>query len=298
MPKPAIVFFGSGPVAAKSLELLQHSFSIEAVVTKPATISEMTAAAPGVPIHTATNKQTLDELIIDHPFTSQLAILIDFGIIVSKQVIDSFELGIINSHFSVLPEWRGADPISFAILSGQPTTGVSLMLVDEGMDTGKILITKSTKIDPSETTPTLTDKLILLSDSLLSEIVPRYLAGTVKPRMQSHPDRATYSRKLTKEDGQIDWSKPAVVIEREIRAFIEWPKSRATLAGKDVIITRAHALPTQPTDSKPGDIDIVDQIKEFGVITSNGTLWIDRLKPAGKNEMTSEAFLAGHRHLL
>jgi methionyl-tRNA formyltransferase len=294
----SVVFFGSGPVAAQSLRLLSKNFTVEAIVTKPSTVKEMTEALPGVPIQTISSKRELDELVTNHPFISKLGILIDFGIIVSQSVIDAFELGIINSHFSVLPQWRGADPISFAILSGQKTTGVSLMLIDEGMDTGKVLVTKSVPISPEETTPSLTTKLIGLSDQLLADYVPRYISGEIQPRSQSHPDRATYSRKLTKEDGTIDWSKPAEVIEREIRAFIDWPKSRATLGGKDVIITRAHAAPSQPIDAKPGDLNVVPEVGEVGIVTGSGTLWIDELKPAGKKEMPTKAFLAGYGSLL
>jgi methionyl-tRNA formyltransferase len=222
-----------------------------------------------------------------------VGVLIDFGIIVGQDVIDYFPFGIVNSHFSVLPEWRGADPISFAILSGQPKTGVSLMLIDQGMDTGKILATKSIPIEQTDTTPTLTDKLIVLSDEMLLHFLPLYVNGEVVPRQQSHPDRATYSRKLTKEDGIIDWSKPAAVIEREIRAFIDWPKSVTQLAGKDIVITKAHVM----DDS--GVIGAVEiRGKELIVYCGENALVIDRLKPAGKNEMTSEAFLAGHKHLL
>lgn len=295
---PSIVFIGSGPVAAESLRQLKSRFDIEAIITKPSTVAEMSVAYENIPIHAVSNRQELDDLIISTAFESELAILIDFGIIVSRTVIDTFPLGIINSHFSVLPEWRGADPISFAILSGQLKTGVSLMLLDEGMDTGKIITSKQLVIHEHETTPSLTNRLITLSTELLTSYVPGYISGDIKPRQQPHPDRATYSRKLTKEDGVIDWTKPADVIEREIRAFIEWPKSRTTLGGKDVIITKAHAEPSQPTNSKPGDIDIVEQLKEFGIVTGTGTLWIDELKPAGKKEMPAKAFLAGYKHLL
>jgi methionyl-tRNA formyltransferase len=157
----SVVFFGSGPVASKSLELLAKNFAVEAIITKPATAQEMAATLiESVSVYAVSNKSELDELITKQSFNSRLAILIDFGIIVSRTVIDAFPLGIVNSHFSVLPEWRGADPISFAILSGQKTTGVSLMLLDEGMDTGKILVTKSLPINSDDTTPTLTDKLI------------------------------------------------------------------------------------------------------------------------------------------
>jgi methionyl-tRNA formyltransferase len=290
----SVVFFGSGPVAAKSLELLAKNFAVEAIITKPATAQEMSATlTESVPVYAVSNKSELDELITKQSFNSRLAILIDFGIIVSRTVIDAFPLGIVNSHFSVLPEWRGADPISFAILSGQKTTGVSLMLLDEGMDTGKILVTKSLPINLDDTTPTLTDKLILLSNSLVTEFIPKYVVQEVKPRSQSHPERATYSRKLSKDDGLIDWTKPAAVIEREVRAYIEWPKSRATIAGKEVIVLSAHVL---AESGKPGSIGV--RGKELIVFCGENALVIDELKPAGKNKMTSEAFLAGHKHLL
>lgn len=292
-----IVFFGSGPVAAESLRLLAAHQKITAVVTKPTTKAQMSDVANGAPIYTVSNKKELDSLVESGALGDlTLGVLIDFGIIVSRFAIDSFELGIINSHFSVLPELRGADPISFAILSGQKSTGVSLMMIDEGMDTGKILTTKSLSIDSEETTSTLTDKLIRLSDTLLQEFIPRYIAGEIQPRSQSHPDRATYSRKLTKEDGIIDWSKSALTIEKEIRAFIEWPKSRATLGTKEVVITKAHASPDE-TVGEPGDIVIFGK-EAIGITTGDGTLWIDELKPVGKKEMPAKAFLAGYRNLV
>lgn len=300
MSKDTIVFFGSGPVAAKSLELLAQDFSIEAVVTKPKPehhrgnfpVIDM-AEKLDLPISTVSKRVDLSELIATKPFQSKLGVLIDFGIIVGQDAIDYFPLGIINSHFSVLPEWRGADPITFAILSGQPTTGVSLMLIDHGMDTGKILKTKSIKVDPSDTSTSLTDKLITLSNEMLVENLPEYISATLKPREQSHPDRATYSRKLTKEDGIIDWGKSSDVIEREIRAFIEWPKSSTQLADKDVTITASHTVEKSGTF---GNVEV--QGKEIIVYCGKDALVIDKLKPAGKNEMTAEAFLAGHKHLL
>lgn len=289
----SIVFFGSGPVAAESLRLLREHQAIEAVVTKPTTLQEMTAVAGDTPVFTVSKRLELDDLLSAQSFKSKLGVLIDFGIIVSKSVIDYFPSGIINSHFSILPEWRGADPISFAILSGQQKTGVSLMLLDEGMDTGKILTTKSLVIDAEDTTPSLTDKLIILSNGLLEDFIPKYTNGTVTPRSQSHPDRATYSRKLSKEDGIIDWSKPAASIEREIRAFTGWPKSRTQIAGKDVILAKTHVINASGT---PGDVIVQD--KALVVFCGDQALAIDSLQPAGKKEMTAEAFLAGHKHLL
>ncbi|HRF28852.1 MAG TPA: methionyl-tRNA formyltransferase [Candidatus Saccharibacteria bacterium] len=281
------VFFGSGPVAAESLELLMQHTTIEAVVTKPrpphhkgdVPVLEL-AQRHNLPVVTASTKQELEQVMSEQSFTSSYAILIDFGIIVSRQVIDYFPLGIINSHFSLLPHLRGADPITWAIANGDPKTGVSLMLIDEGMDTGKLLTSRVLPIEPTDTTPSLTHKLIQLSDVLLQEYVPPYLAGTLAPKAQPHPDRATYSRKLTKADGTIDWQEPAQVIEQKIRAFHGWPQSRTRLGSVDVIITKAHVSSSQTP---------------LSVLCGDGNyLAIDFIKPAGKNEMPAEAFLRGY----
>ena len=289
--KPSVVFFGSGPVAADSLRLLEENFAIEAIVTKPTTASEMAVTSLEVPLYTVTNKKELEQLLTKHQFTSQLGILIDFGIIVSQQVIDYFQFGIINSHFSLLPEWRGADPITFSILSGQQKTGVSLMLIDAGMDTGKLLTQKTLHIAPATDAHELTRQLIRLSNDLLAGHIPPYLSGTLKPRSQPHPDRATYSRKLTKEDGILDFNKPAVQLEREIRAFIQWPKSRTSLAGKDVVIL--HAI-VDANSSGPIGKAYKTEDKKIGIYTRKGSLIIEALKPAGKNAMSAESFLAGY----
>ncbi len=286
--KPRVVFFGSGPVAARSLELLLAHAEIEAVITKPRPPHHRydvpvlsLAEKHHLPVLTARNRAELDTLVQAQSFTSRLAILIDFGIIVSRTVIDTFPLGIINSHFSLLPQWRGADPITFAILSGQEKTGVSLMLIDEGMDTGKLLTYRTLHINPNETSITLTDRLISLSDELLTEYIPRYLAGEVKPKQQPHPDRVTYSRKLTKQDGIIDWNEPADVIERKIRAFQPWPKCRGQVGNWSLIITRAHVSDTKNT---PLDVTCGD----------GRVLSIDEvIAPSGK-KMPADAFLRGY----
>ena len=295
-----VVFFGSGPVAAESLRLLAQDFDIEAVVTKPRPQHHKgdvpvirIAESLGLPIHTVTNKRTLDELIATDPFTSTVAILVDFGIIVSQKAIDYFEHGIVNSHFSLLPEWRGADPITFAILSGQKVTGVSLMMLVEAMDEGPILGYGVYELEPDTTTPELTTALIALSHALLTTIVPSYLEGSIAPQPQTTEIEPTYSRKITKEDGIINWQKDADQLEREIRGFIEWPKSHAVIATKEVIITKAHVA---DFPGPPGTFDIIN--KQLVAYCGNKSLVIDSLKPAGKQEMTGQAFLAGYKQFL
>ena len=297
----SLVFIGSGPVAAESLELLAHSFTIEAVITKPkpshhkGTFPVIDVAKKlDIPLHAVSNKAELSSLIANNPFQSKLGVLIDFGIIVTQDVIDYFPLGILNSHFSVLPEWRGADPITFAILSGQATTGVSLMFLVEAMDEGPIHAYSEQPLSSKETTPELTHSLIQLSNALLKHELPRLFKEQSKGTEQTITGRqVSYSRKLTKADGIIDWAKPAEVIEREIRAFIGWPKSVTTLASKDVVITAAHVTEQA---GQPGSVSVSN--KQITVHCGKNALALDKLKPAGKNEMPASAFLAGYGHLL
>lgn len=297
-----IVFFGSGPVAARSLELLAENFTIEAVVTKPrpahhrgsVPVLEL-AEKLGLRVLLTASKQELTELFATKPVKSELGIVIDYGIIIDQQVIDYFPCGIVNSHFSLLPEWRGADPITFSILSGQPKTGVSLMLIVAAMDEGPLLAQADYDMPAAITTPELTEELVLLSDKMLQEVLPLYLDGKIDPAPQAEVTMAastdaTYSRKLTKEDGVLDFSKPAIQLEREIRAFIEWPKSRTTIGDKEVVITQAHVVDRQ---LKPGQTLV--EAKQLLIGTPDGSLSIDKLKPAGKAEMSVEGFLAGYK---
>jgi methionyl-tRNA formyltransferase len=299
-----IVFFGSGPVAAESLRLLAKHCTIEAVVTKPRAahhkgdVPVITLAEElGLTLLTATNKRTLDELFNAKPVKSRLAVLIDFGIIVSQSVIDYFPLGIINSHFSLLPEWRGADPITFSLLSGQKRTGVSLMLLTAGMDEGPLLGQADYEIATGSTITTLTADLIELSNQQLKILLPLYIEGQAVPADQltatiSNSTVPTYSRKLTKADGAIDWGKSAEVLEREVRAYLEWPKSRANFGGLEVVITEAHVI---QHNNAPGSREIIDKMAV--VNCAEKALAIDKLKPAGKQEMTGQAFLAGYKNI-
>jgi methionyl-tRNA formyltransferase len=298
-----IVFFGTGPVAAKSLELLARDFEIEAVVTKPRAPHHRgdvpvldVAAKLELPIVVAASKKDVTAAITPERFKSRLAVLIDFGIIIEQSVIDAFPLGIVNSHFSLLPQWRGADPITFAILSGQDKTGVSLMLLVAAMDEGPLLAIGETDLPNDITTPELTQRLIGLSYALLQDVLPKYVAGKVTGRAQAdvahavgYSARPSYSRKLTKEDGILDWQKPAEQLEREIRAFADWPKSRAIVGGHAVIITKARA---EAGTGELGKLWLYG--KHLGIYTAKGVLMLERLKPAGKGEMSAQAFLNGY----
>jgi methionyl-tRNA formyltransferase len=268
---------------------------VEAVITKPQPphhkepfpVLEV-AARQGLKTYTPEGKAALSDLCEASAFTGPLGVVIDYGYIINQDVINRFPLGIVNSHFSLLPEWRGADPITFAILSGQKQTGVSLMLITAGMDEGPLLAHATYDIPAGLTTPELTEDLIDLSNQTLRTILPEYVAGNLQAVEQM--GEPSYSRKLTKADGELDFRKPALQLEREIRAYAGWPKSRTTLAGKEVVITRAH---TAAGSHEPGKA-FVEQ-KELRIGTADGDLVIDALKPAGKPEMPAQAFLAGYK---
>jgi methionyl-tRNA formyltransferase len=293
-----IIFFGSGPVAAKSLQSLRERFVVKTVITKPlpphhyeeAPVVNV-AKANSMEIYYTRDRNELYELFTDVNITNEirLGVLVDFGIIIPQAVLDCFELGIVNSHFSLLPEWRGADPITFAILSGQSVTGVSLMLIVKAMDEGPLLAQEPYRLGPDITTPQLTESLIKLSNDMLASTLPTYMSGEISPFAQDKGIPATYSRKLTKDDGQIDWNKDAKQLEREIRAFAGWPRSHASINDVQIIITKAHI-----TDllGEPGKVEMVDGL--LVVHCAMRSLVIDRLKPAGKNEMSGSEFLRGH----
>lgn len=291
-----VVFFGSGPVAAASLELLARDFEVEAVITKPqpphhkAEFPVLALADKlGLRVLTARNRRELSELFVKRPVTSRLGIVIDYGILMDRAVLEYFPLGLINSHFSLLPRWCGADPISFTILEGDLETGVSLMKIVEKLDEGPLLAQRSLPIPAGITTPELTKQLIQLSHELMVEVLPSYVAGRLEPYPQSASGR-TFSHKLNKKDGQIDWRQPAARIERQVRAFIEWPKSRAKVGSTEVIITKSAVAEEA---LKPGETKAAD--KRLLVGTAEKSLQILKLKPAGKPEMTAEAFLAGYK---
>jgi methionyl-tRNA formyltransferase len=290
-----ILFFGSGPVAAKSLKLLAQTFDIEAVITKPKPSHHKgdfpvitTAEKLGLKILSTADRDALDELFKNNSFSSPVGVVIDYGIIISQQVIDKLPLGIINSHFSLLPQWRGADPISYTILKGDKETGVSLMKIVKNLDEGPLLVQESIQLSPKVTTPELTGILIKLSHKMLVEYLPLYMEGLVSTQPQPGSG-SSYSKKLHKEDSILDFTKPALKLEREIRAYMEWPRSRVEVNGITLIITEAHAV---AGTNVPGSI--YKSAREFGFYTSDGILVIDTLIPAGKKEMSAAAFLTGY----
>lgn len=230
----------------------------------------------------------LDEL---KPHRAQIAVLASYGKIIPKRVLDEFPLGIINIHPSLLPAYRGPTPIESAIMDGVNKTGVSIMRLTPGMDEGPVYKQRTVHLSGRETKSELAHTLQNLGAELLLESLPHIINSTLSPRKQPHPDRATYSKKITKEDGVLDFTKPAEQLEREVRAYMDWPKSTTHIAGKGVVVLETHVSPA--AKGRPGKVFRTSD-KHIGIYCVEGALIITKLKPAGKQAMSSEGFLAGY----
>jgi methionyl-tRNA formyltransferase len=216
-------------------------------------------------------------------------IVVAYGKIIPPSILDLFPKGLINAHVSLLPRYRGSSPIEAAILNGDDTAGVTLMRLDQGMDTGPTYDAAKLQLTGRETRHDLSEQLAELAAELLSTKLTAVLDGHLVPVPQDNTKASTVHM-LSKSDGVIDWTKPAAQLEREVRAYLGWPGSRTELAGAEVTITAAHISPSGGT---PGTA-YRSPSSELAVYASEGSLIIDQLKPAGKREMTGSEFLAGH----
>lgn len=225
-------------------------------------------------------------------YGAKIGVLAAYGKMVPETIINMFPCGIVNIHPSLLPLHRGPTPVESVILEGADITGVSLMKLVKEMDAGPIYAQREIYIRKHETKQELADKLIKLGAELLIERLPAILDGSVEPVPQDE-SKATYDILIAKKAGFIDWKRSAVELERQIRAYAGWPGSRTTLANKEVIITKVR---TAGYSGKPGSVIIRGH--EILVCAREQALVIESLKPAGKKEMTAQAFLAGHHHLL
>ena len=223
-----------------------------------------------------------------------LQIVAAYGQIIPVELLDPPAQGTLNVHASLLPRWRGASPISAAILHGDSKTGVTIMLVDETEDTGDILRQRATPIKPTEHAGQLSDRLAEMGAELLLEIIPDWLEGTIDPVTQDSA-QATRARRVQKRQGRIDWSQPAEQIARHVRAYTPWPAAATTLSKTAIRITQATGLEAGSSE-EPGVI--VEAGKTIKVATGSGVLEVQRLQRAGKRELSAEEFLRGSRGLV
>ncbi|NJN98544.1 MAG: methionyl-tRNA formyltransferase [Anaerolineales bacterium] len=225
-----------------------------------------------------------------------LMIVAAFGQILRKNVLELPPYGCINIHASLLPRWRGAAPIAAAIRAGDAETGVTLMRMDVGLDTGPMLARRAVPITPQHTGGSLTAELAEVGASLLLETLPAWLAGQITPQPQDN-SLATLAPRLKKEQGAIDWAQPALEIERQVRAFDPWP---GTFTEGPRGQFKVLAVEAMPQAAFPAQIERGTVFKHQGgvyVATGQGAIRLIRVQPAGKKEMPAEAMLNGQPEL-
>lgn len=299
-----LVFFGNERLAtgvtteAPVLRaLLDAGFEVAALVIAQADFGpsrkgrapEIVTVAEEHKIPVLTPAQPMDVLDDLKALGAQAGILVAYGRILPKSVIEVFPAGIINLHPSLLPKHRGPTPIEHTILNGEAQTGVSLMALSEVMDAGPVYAQQTMVLLGDETKQGLADALGLMGAHLLVMHLPAILEGSLRPEPQDE-QLATQDKRFEKSDSQLNFNLPANMLVRQIKAYLGWPRSRTQIQGIDVIITQAHA---DIGAGKPGSLCIDDGL--LGIYTASGLLLIDKLIPVGKPEMSASAFLAGYK---
>jgi methionyl-tRNA formyltransferase len=229
-----------------------------------------------------------------------LIVVVAYGFLLPKEILDIPKYGVINIHASLLPKYRGASPIQTAILNGDKETGVTIMLIDDKMDTGPVLSQRTITITDTDNFESLHDKLAQLGSELLSDTLPKYICGEIKPVAQNEAE-ATYCKILTKEDGKIDWNKSAEEIERQVRAFTPWPGAWTVWNNKSLKVLKAVVYAsTGPVLSKAEGLSMTTgKVNEgLAVACGNGALEIMELQLEGKKPMSAKEFLNGNKEII
>jgi methionyl-tRNA formyltransferase len=298
-----IIFMGSPDFAVPALRLLAVKYPIVGVVTQPdrpagrgrkllAPPVKVAALELGLPV-LQTEKIRQPEVFQQlSSLKPDVIIVAAFGQILRQHVLDLAPFGCANIHASLLPRWRGAAPIQACILAGDAQTGISIMKLDAGVDTGPILSQRSITIDAEATGGSLFEKLATLGGELLMDTLPDYLSGKIKPQPQDGAN-STYAPMLKKEDGLLDLSLPAESLARRVRAFNPWPGTYFLMNGLTIKILAAHS---QAGESVPGRRSIIDE--KPAISTSDGVLVLDEVQPSGKRSMPGKAYLSGARDWL
>ena len=294
-----IVFMGTAELACPCLEAVARvpGHEVVAVITQPDRPKGRDLKATPPPVKVAAERLGLplqqplkirEAAAIDALRATQpdVIIVVAYGQILPKSVLEIPRLGCINVHTSLLPRWRGAAPIQYAILHGDHETGVTTMYMDEHMDTGDIILQRAQLIHADDTSATLHDRLAKLGADLLVETVG-LIADDKAPRAKQDETRVTHAKKITKEDGRINWAHSAVEIERQVRAFNPWPGTHTRLG--DLLLKVWKVKVVEGVSGNPGEL-----LADFVVATSQGGLRIQELQPANSKRMPIDAFLRGH----
>lgn len=303
-----IIFMGTAELACASLKALCHARNLRVIAAvsqpdkpkgrdlkvHPTPVKEV-ALAEGLPVlqpARAREAAFIEKLRMLGP---DLIVVAAYGQILPQTILDLPRFGCINVHTSLLPKYRGAAPIQWAILDDQKETGVTIMKMDAGMDTGPIITQATTAIQPTDTGQSLHDRLAKLGGELLIETIPDYVSGKVIPRPQPIGS-ASHARKITKEDGRINWAQPARVLWNRIRAFNPWPGAYTHFpAGSKPVLLKVWSaeVDSQEASSDPGTVLQADAL---GIVVCCGSqsLRIHEVQREGGRRMRVKEFLAGH----
>jgi len=298
-----VVFMGTPEFAVPVLEALVATHDVIGVVTQPdrrsgrgqrsaPTAVKAAAIKHGLPIYQPQSLRTPQSAAQLAVWNPEVIVVAACGYILPWHVLGLPPHGCINVHASLLPRWRGAAPVASAILSGDKVTGVTIMKMDAGIDTGPILAQREEPIRPDDTRASLSERLSRLGAELLVETLPRYLAGELVPQPQ--PEQGvTYARRLHKADGLLDWSRPAIELERQVRAFAPWPGTFTMWRGRRLKVLRATPLPGWQGDAPPGTV--VALPGGIAVAAGEGALRLESVQMAGKRPMDATTFARGQR---
>lgn len=308
-----IVFMGTPEFAVPSLKhLILNHYQVVAVYTQPDKPSGRGRSLVSSPVKRAAlawnlsvvqpadlkRAEAVEQLTGFHP---DVIVVAAFGQILPQSVLDIPQYGCINIHPSLLPGFRGASPVAAAILSGDEFTGVSIMLMEAGLDTGPILARAQIPISAQDTTGSLTAKLSRIAAWLLQEVLVGWPRGELTPQPQNEAE-ATYSGIITKEEGEIDWRLPATDMWRRVRAFQPWPGCYTVWQGRQLKIIEAVPLPAE-RDGDTGQVVALTPTADraeaiFGVHTGDGILGVLKVQLEGKRAMSAAEFLRGQRQFV
>ena len=292
---------GSPDFALTTLRGLANMYDVVGVVTQPDRASgrgrelksppvKLLAQELGIPIMQPEKLRAPEAMEQLRAWAPDLIVVAAFGQILKKDVLDLPQHGCINVHASLLPRWRGAAPINAAILAGDEETGVTIMKMDVGLDTGPMLAKRSIRLTRDDTAGSITEALSQLGADLLLETLPDYLSGKLQPVPQPE-EGATYAPMLKKEEGKLDFTNDVNELERRVRAFNPWP---GTFMDFDEVTLKVHRAHVETGEASVGQRLIVQNQPAVGA--RGGLLILDEVQPAGKKSMSGKSFLAGARN--
>ncbi len=296
-----VVYMGTPDFAVGALEaIIAAGHEVTAVVTQPdkpkgrsgqlspCPVKEC-ALSHGLVVFQPERIRRAEAVEILKQYPADIFVVAAFGQILSSEILHMPKYGCVNIHASLLPKYRGAAPIQWAVINGEEKSGVTIMQMDEGIDTGDILLQQEVELDPDETGGSLFDRLAKTGAELIVRALTEIKAGTLTPVKQEET-KATHVGMLKKEDGRIDWNKPAVEIERLIRGLDPWPSAYSMLDGKRC---KFYAASVTEEKGEPGTVISVTK-NGFTIACGAGALVIEELQLEGKKRMKTEEFLRGY----